>query len=477
MTPIPVDDVIFQFLNTSTHLLTPEMRRRFAGVKNNQTWREKCISRQLIQELGLLEYMTQREWFRVRLSPALLRRVTLGFDPTDDFSYYYSRGSYRIDVTARNLIADEQATGQRKTHRDAVLRYAKDITREDLTNVILCASRWGLNRKLKGFDGNHRLIAYYIRHQRLDPFECIVGFNRYLPLNVLQRSLLGFPVKNRLQTSIKFHTKQNLHRLKCWLSGGQLYQPILKDPSYWKSLADLREERPAKLDTSVALAGERPCLDRAQLIHADLARNTHLLAKPGARLLDIGCNIGFFCHYFENLGVRATGIDDSRHNRHQRFSRANVIDVARQLNQRYGFSATFHDGDAVQFLSEGNKRYDIVLLLSVFHHFFLGYALDRKGGDPMQRARDFIQQINRVTEQVLYLEYDEGCTELSTSELIEFLKNESGFQDIEIIGRSSDFHRPIPRCLRSAKKPSAELDSVVHRNGDERWKEKAFQGS
>lgn len=477
MVPIPVDEVIFQFLNTSTHLLTAEMQHRFAGVRNNQTWREKCISRQLIQELGLLEEMTQREWFRARLSSRQLRRVTLGFDPTDDFSYHYSRGTYRIDVTAQNLAADREATGQRQAHRDAVLRYAETITSEGLSNVILCASRWGFNRKLKGFDGNHRLIAYFIRHQRLDPFECIVGFNKYLPLNVLQRFLLGFPVKNRLQQSVGFHVKQNLHRLKCWLSGGQLYQPILKDPSYWKSLANLRDEQPAKIDKKMASVGERPCLDRARLIHADLAKNTHLLAQPGARLLDIGCNIGFFCHYFESLGVRATGIDDSQHNRRQKFSRANVIDVARQLNQRYGLSATFHDGDAVKFLSEGNNRFDIVLLLSVFHHFFLGYALDKKGGDPMQRARDFIQQINRATEQVLYLEYDDRCAELSTAELIEFLKNESGFEDIEIIGRSSDFERPIFRCLRSTKRSAQDRGALVGSNGVEQWKEGACQGS
>src|SRR5207245_664846 len=161
------------------------------------------------------------------------------------------------------------------------------------------------------------------------------------------------------------------------LRGGKLYQPILRDARTWQSLTRTDFSQPTALDRRVAILGERPCLDRARLIHEDLRKQTGLLDNPGATLLDIGCNIGFF------------------------------------------------------------------------HHYFLGYSLDHGGGDAMARARQFMHCVERLTGHVLYMEYDENCAELKTAELMEFLRNESGFHDVEIIGRSRDFARPILRCLRA----------------------------
>src|SRR5438309_3789320 len=133
MMKLSVDEVIFQYLKASAHLLTPEMRERFASVDQNKTWREKCICRDLIGKLGLLDAMLQRNWYRVQLTRKQVRRVFLGYDPTtDDFSRHYSNGTYRVDITARNMMADTTPAGRRKVHRDAVLASVDHIDREDL---------------------------------------------------------------------------------------------------------------------------------------------------------------------------------------------------------------------------------------------------------------------------------------------------------------------------------------------------------
>jgi len=396
--------------------------------------------------MGFLNAVMDREWFRTRLSPYQLKRVFLGHEAGNDFSCFYSDGTYRIETAAQNLLERSCVTGPRKIHRERVIAYSQDIEVNHLAGVILCASRYCLNRKLKVFDGNHRLIAYYIRYQYMDPFECIIGLNKCFFMNILQRLLLRFPVKEKLWNSLMFKLKKNIKQICSLMQGGVHYQPIVKDPGLWKDITDVDKEWKTLTCRFIKGTAERPCLDRARLIHQDLLKN--LGSFDGATLLDIGCNIGFFCHYFQSLGFVATGIDNNRHNQKQCFTIANSICVAKKLNKTYGLGCSFHDVDAMQFLSEANGPYDVVLLLSIIHHFFIGYSIGANQRDHLLEAHEFLRTVARVTGKILYIEYDETCTDLETSQLMEYVKNEAAFKDVEIIGKSSDFERPIIRCLR-----------------------------
>lgn len=445
--PITRDQVIYQYLSTSDHVLTREIKACFAGVTDNRSWKEKTVCRGLMRELGLLDTILEREWFLARLTPYQTRRVFLGKEGgrhCNDFSRYYSEETYRIDIAAKNMMAYSEQTGLRKKHHDTVMAKVPGINQRDLSGIILCASRWTINRKLRCFDGNHRLIAYYVRYGEIGPFQCIVGLSRSRLMNMLQRILLGFPFADKLKRALLFRVRQNTFRLLSLMRGGINYQPIFKDRSELKAVSELTNDRVFEKYRKVLSSSERPCLDRARLIHHDMLSQLGLLNN--ATMLDIGCNIGFFCHYYQALGMHATGIDNSRHVLKQKFTITNPIKVARNLNQVYGLTCTFHNADAQEFLSSNAEAFDVVLLLSVIHHFFIGYPVDERQRDPIVEARTFLKQVVRLTRKLLYIEYDETCAELSIDEFVAFLKSETEFSDVEIIGRSIDVNRPIIRC-------------------------------
>jgi SAM-dependent methyltransferase len=168
----------------------------------------------------------------------------------------------------------------------------------------------------------------------------------------------------------------------------------------------------------------------------------------GATLLDVGCNVGFFCHFFSSLGMQVVGIDNSQHNRYQRFSLSNSVKTARRMNHRYDLSCEFVEGDARKWVKSQAKSFDVTLLLSVLHHFFLGYPMGEYEHDPMEEAKRFIEDVARVTRRVLYIEYEDGESSVSVDELIHLLRSQNLFRDVSIIGHSDDFNRPMIRCSK-----------------------------
>ena len=60
-----------------------------------------------------------------------------------------------------------------------------------------------------------------------------------------------------------------------------------------------------------------------------------------------------------------------------------------------------------------------------------------------------LQVSSDLTDNFIPITADETCRELSLYEFVDFLRTEIGFRNIEIIGRSVDFNRPIIRCLRN----------------------------
>ena len=436
------DEVIFAFLANSRHLLDDGLGARFAEVGENRSWEERCRSRAIMSELGLLEPVTAREWFRASLSARQARRIFLGYGGSKrEFQHTYSNGTYRLEVAARTMASNPESHDH---HVQVVHDKARDIGVDALRDLILCAPNWCFNRKLKIFDGNHRAIAYVLRHGSLGAVECYVGLNRRFVFNLAQRVLLGFEYWEKVRSSAAFHLRRTYERVRNRMRGGRHYQPMLRDPGAWQGIVTRPDGDP--LSPSESIAGNRPSTDRAVLMRDDLVE-LGLLESRGS-LLDIGCNIGFFCHYFESLGFQSTGVDNSSHNQSERFTLANSIAVARQLNQRYGLNSDFHDADAVDYLRGRKEPFDVVLLLSVFHHYFLGYPLQSGKFDPMHEAREFIGQVQRITGRVLYLEYDEEVAVLPTNELISFLRDRAGFADVKVIGHSQDFGRPLLRCAR-----------------------------
>lgn len=113
-------------------------------------------------------------------------------------------------------------------------------------------------------------------------------------------------------------------------------------------------QRPAHPDLQ-DIPAEHSCNDRLELLLP------HLTVRSG-RLLDIGCNLGFFCNGFEQQGLECTGIEyfpdiayaatriAASEERRYRIVHGNILDP--KLHQ-----AVF------------TQPFDVVLALNIFHHF------------------------------------------------------------------------------------------------------------
>ena len=443
--PIREDEVMLSFLKASAMHLPEDCRRELSRIRDNSSYEEKLLCRQICRSMGLLQHFTTRYWYRASLKSQQLKFVRLGHESSNNFSRYFSRGTYKPCVAAKRMQGFESSNAKRTMHRDQVLKFSESIAVTDLSDVILCASKYTFNRRLKTFDGNHRLIAFVMKHGRLDPFDCIVGFSKPRYISYLQRWLLAFPVYTETKNALRFFLGVWARRLRSILSGGEHYQPLLRDGRELKELAAIADE-PGDSSIASTARHERPCIDRAQLLRNDMRS---IFGKvEGMTLLDVGCNIGFFCHYFASLGMVATGIENSQHNRHQLFSLSNSVKIAKKMNRRYGLTCEFIDEDARIWVRDREKAFDVVLLLSVLHHFFLGYPVGSYSRDPMEEAYEFLEHVARVTRRVLYLEHEAGDTALPVSELIDLLRRRRLFRDVELIGESTDFGRPIIRCTK-----------------------------
>ena len=445
LTRISEDEAIFAFLKSSTDSLSGHLRRRLERIPGNSTYEDTLACREICQAVDRLDYFRARHWYRASIDARALRFVRLGSESSNNFSNFFSEGTYLPHVAARNIQTWSGLKETQCVHQDKVMRYAESIEADDLENVILCASNFTVNRRLKTFDGNHRLIAYVVRHGELPPFSCIVGFSKPRYIGLLQRALLRFEFLDEARDAVMFALRQNLRRTRSLLSGGVNYQPLLDDGAAIRRLASCEGDTGAEHAADLGRA-ERVCADRARILRDDLRETVGAL--EGRTLLDIGCNVGFFCHYFASLGVQAVGIDNNQHNRNQRYSLSNSVRTAIGMNRRYGLECEFLRVDAREWVKGQTRTFDVVLLLSVLHHFFLGYPLGRSEGDPMAQARNFLGDVARLTREVLYIEYEDHHSEVSTRALEQLLRSTGWFRSVEQVAGANDFERPMIRCTK-----------------------------
>lgn len=96
----------------------------------------------------------------------------------------------------------------------------------------------------------------------------------------------------------------------------------------------------------------RNCKQRLDMIRRWLGGDL----KGCSTLLDIGANMGYYCHHFERQGMQTFGIEpDPDH-----------FEIALALNEAYGLESRFEQIGFEELMEE--NRYDIVLALTVVYH-------------------------------------------------------------------------------------------------------------
>jgi len=127
----------------------------------------------------------------------------------------------------------------------------------------------------------------------------------------------------------------------------------------------------------------RARISRPESTRLDRIRRLLGAFGPGLKGLDIGCNMGYWCHMLTRQGLAMTGIDfDQKH-----------LAIAAALNETYGLSVPFIRSSLNEY--PVSQQYDIVLLLTVLYH-----ALARDADEAIR----MVEKIDKLTAAVLLWE-------------------------------------------------------------------------
>jgi SAM-dependent methyltransferase len=181
----------------------------------------------------------------------------------------------------------------------------------------------------------------------------------------------------------------------------------------------------------------RQCQDRFSMMHTFLEERN--LFAPGDRSLDCGCSYGWFVAQFQKLGYQAFGLD-----RDPKATR--IGEMCYGLKEK-----NFLTEKLEAFLRQDGEPYEVVLFLSLLHHFARGH----EPGSP----EEVLKQVARRTGKVLFLDTGQGHEGWFSRELPEwdpefiqkFLIQHGEFSEVTPLGVDADnvesFHNQYRRTL------------------------------
>lgn len=187
---------------------------------------------------------------------------------------------------------------------------------------------------------------------------------------------------------------------------------------------------PVPGETSV---GGRACFDRYLCILDALERRSLI----DSSLLDIGCSSGFFAYLFAVTACRqVTAVEDARGASAGYGENAFLAPLLRAKQQYALHHLEIIDKPIEQFLvASPDRQWDVVLCLSVLHHFYTGYGDHPDRGRLTEEERqDLFAAIGQATGSVLYLEVDHG--RVPDEFFADFMKR-GGFRGCALIASSA----------------------------------------
>ncbi|MFX0203531.1 MAG: methyltransferase domain-containing protein [Candidatus Hodarchaeota archaeon] len=146
-------------------------------------------------------------------------------------------------------------------------------------------------------------------------------------------------------------------------------------------------------------------------------------------VLDLGANLGYFCHKFEDLGFNCYAIENDP----QITAVANKIKIAEGKSFNILTSSIFDPCIQKQILEQ---HFDIVIALNIFHHFLKTKAifLQFKKWLPKLSLKTMFFQPHLHSEEQMnnsYLNFTE-------EEFVQFILRETSLNDSEIIHKAAD---------------------------------------
>ena len=187
----------------------------------------------------------------------------------------------------------------------------------------------------------------------------------------------------------------------------------------------------------------RHCKDRFDMMLRFLSASHYRVSD--LTILDLGCSYGWFVSEFLKKGANAIGVD--------------IDSAALKIGQiAYGLTAKqVVESDLFGFLDDCDRTYDVVLLLSLLHHF----ALKPNYNSPVEA----LKRADAVTASVLFIDtgqaheqrYRKKLPDWDNDFIVNFVKQHSSFDRVIPLGADSDrglrsrgnYRRTLFACFRS----------------------------
>jgi len=338
-----------------------------------------------------------------------------------------------------DLLQRYRKLGERLFERAALARtpYFENASHA----VRLCGSYFG-HRTAQGIAAQARsFIRLYLRTASGDPTEVDFTYRRrHSPKGSL-------PVVRETLTPNTFQIGDGHHRLAvAWVLGDReaaVTALAPRAPTVLQSLALSCAQTHGRRELYQPVGGVefdggwgviRRCDDRLAMMLKFLASAGRPLA--GLSVLDVACAYGWFVNEFAQRGAAATGVDSD-------FAALRLGRIAYGLRPEQ----TVH-ADLRTFLSTCGRKWDVVLLLSVLHHFVLN---PRRG-----RPEELLRRVDRVTGSCLFIDTGQsherwwrGALSKWNDEFVaDFIRRHTSFSRVIPLGTDLDYAGPYPDNYR-----------------------------
>ena len=290
-------------------------------------------------------------------------------------------------------------------------------------------------------------------------YDCIIKNNSLevkFPSTACHSPTHSLPIVRKTWTPKTVQIDDGMHRLAIsWVSGRKettaLVLPAM--PTKLQSLVTQvarSQKRPGLYQpiNSVEFDGSwaviRRCTERFDMMLKFLSLGNYLAGDLS--VLDLGCSYGWFVSEFFKKGANVIGVDENG--------------AALKIGQiAYGLTVDqVVESDLLNYLETCGRTYDVVLLLSVLHHF-------AQKSDSTMSPVEILKRADAATESVLFIDTGQAHEQRFRKKLpdwdkdfiINFVKNHSSFDRVIPLGVDSDrnqrwcanYGRTLFACVRS----------------------------
>ena len=290
-------------------------------------------------------------------------------------------------------------------------------------------------------------------------YNCIITNNPLevkFPSTACHSPSHSLPVVRKTWTPKTVQIDDGMHRLAiAWVSGRKETKALVLPamPTKLQSLVTqvARSQKLPGLYQSISSvefddswAVIRRCTERLDMMLKFLSLGNYF--ADDLSVLDLGCSYGWFVSEFLKKGANVIGVDANG--------------AALKIGQiAYGLTAKqVIESDLLGYLENCDRTYDVVLLLSVLHHFALN-------PNPTKSPAEVLKRADAVTESVLFIDtgqaheqrYRKKLADWDDDFIINFVKQHSSFDRVIPLGVDldrgqqwcTDFGRTLFACVRS----------------------------